>query len=115
MTNVSYSSENLELFMHKELNMRVFENACPSGASIGLEVYPRYKHHFLFLAQTTIYICSNGAHSIQQYRYYPQKIPRIHPMRVLHKISYHPWIWNNPQIYHIWLSWGAIMIDSGGD
>ena len=34
--------------------MRVFENACPSGASIGLEVYTRYKHHFLFLAQTTI-------------------------------------------------------------
>ena len=55
MTNVSYSSENLELFMHKELNMRVFENACPSGASIGLEVYPRYKHHFLFLAHFLSY------------------------------------------------------------
>ena len=107
MTSVSYFSQNLEPFMSREPKMRVFKKACPSGASIGWDVYPQYKHNFRFLAQTTIYICLNGVQGIQQQPCYPQKIPRIHPLGVLYEINYHPWCWNNPQFYHIWLSWGT--------
>ena len=112
MINVSCCSKNLGLFMSKEPNMRVFKKACPSGASLGWEVYPQYKHIIGFLAQTTIYICWNGVQGMQQHPHYPQKIPRIHPMRVLYEINYHPWSWNNPQFYHIWVSWGTNVIYS---
>ena len=110
MTYISYSSKNLEPFMNRELKMRVFKKACPSGASIEWDVYPRYKHNFRFLAQTTIYICSNGVQGIQQQPCYPQKIPRIHPLGVLYEINYHPWCWNNPQFYHFLLSSGTNVI-----
>ena len=43
-----------------------------------------------------------------------QKICRVYLIRVTYEMAVHQLSWKDPKIQHIWLSWGAIVIDSGG-
>ena len=89
MINASCCSKNLGPFLPKDPIWGYKEKACPSGASIGWQVYPQNKHNFGFLVQTTIYKCCNAVQGMQQGPYSPQKIPWIHPMRVLYEVTIH--------------------------
>ena len=58
---------------------------CPSGV---FEDYPRYKHIFLFLAQTTIWISGDGGHGMYYHCKYPQKMSKSSYLRVIHRNTY---------------------------
>ena len=96
MINASCCSKNLGPLLPKDPIWGYSKKACPSGASIGWQVYPQNKHNFGFLVQTTIYRCCNAVQGMQQDPYSPQK----NPLNSSHESalwSYHPWSWNNPQ------------------